>query len=345
MSNFAPTNQHLREALLFCFNLKKSAAESYRLLAEAYGEQALSETTCRDWFRRFKNNDFDLKDKQRPGQPKKFQDEELEALLDEDSCQTLEELAGALNVDESTVSKRLKAMGMIQKEGNWLPHELTERDIAKRLTICELLLDRQRRKSFLHRIITGDEKWVYYENPKRKKSWVKPGEPSTSTPKRNIHGSKVMLCIWWDQKGVVYYELLKSGETVNADRYRQQLINLKRALQEKRSEYAKRHDKVIFQHDNARPHIAKPVKETLEALRWDVLPHPPYSPDIAPSDYHLFRSMQHGLSGQHFKTYEEIKKWLDEWIASKQEEFFYRGIHLLPERWAKVVANDGQYFE
>ncbi len=63
MSNFAPTNQHLREALLFCFNLKKSAAESYRLLAEAYGEQALSETTCRDWFRRFKNNDYDLKDK------------------------------------------------------------------------------------------------------------------------------------------------------------------------------------------------------------------------------------------------------------------------------------------
>ncbi len=93
MSNFAPTKQHLREALLFCFNLKKSAAESYRLLVEAYGEQALSETTCRDWFRRFKNNDYDLKDKQRPGQPKKFEDEELEALLDEDSCQTLEELA------------------------------------------------------------------------------------------------------------------------------------------------------------------------------------------------------------------------------------------------------------
>lgn len=51
-------------------------------------------------------------DKERPGQPKKFEDGELEALL-EDSCQTLKELSEILNVDESTVSKRLKTMGMI----------------------------------------------------------------------------------------------------------------------------------------------------------------------------------------------------------------------------------------
>lgn len=76
---------------------------------------------------------------------------------------------------------------------------------------------------------------------------------------------------------------------------------------------------MIFQHDNARPHIAKFVKETLATLRWDmkyeignrignVLPHPLYSPDIVSSDYHLFQLMQHGLSEQHFKTYEELKK-------------------------------------
>jgi len=87
------------------------------------------------------------------------------------------------------------------------------------------------------------------------------------------------------------------------------------------------------------------VKETLEALNWDVLSHPPYSPDIAPSDYHLFRSMTHGLSSQHFNSYEDIKKWIDSWIASKDESFFRHGIHLLPERWEKVVISDGQYFE
>jgi len=71
---------------------------------------------------------------------------------------------------------------------------------------------------------------------------------------------------------------------------------------------------------------------------------PPYSPDIAPSDY-LFRSMTHGLSEQHFTSYEDIKNCIDDWTASKDEAFFRRSIHMLPERWEKVVASDGHYFE
>jgi len=58
---------------------------------------------------------------------------------------------------------------------------------------------------------------------------------------------------------------------------------LSRALQEKRLEYGQRRDKIILLYDNARPHVAK-VEKNLETLKWDVLPHPPYSPDIAP-DY------------------------------------------------------------
>ena len=74
-----------------------------------------------------------------------------------------------------------------------------------------------------------------------------------STAKPNIHGAKVMLCIWWDQKGVLYYKLLKPGETINGERYRTQLIRLKRAMAEKRPQYATRHEAIIFHHDNARP--------------------------------------------------------------------------------------------
>ena len=79
-----------------------------------------------------------------------------------------------------------------------------------------MLLVRYRRKSFLHRIVTG-EKWIYFENPKHKRSWVTPGESSTSTANR--YERKTILCVWWDQKGVIYYELLKPGETVNTERY------------------------------------------------------------------------------------------------------------------------------
>ncbi|UYV68022.1 hypothetical protein LAZ67_5002836 [Cordylochernes scorpioides] len=67
--------------------------------------------------------------------------------------------------------------------------------------------------------------------------------------------------------------------------------------------------------------------------------------DIAPSDYYLFGSMQHSLADQHFSHYDEVKKWIDKWIAAKEPAFFRNGIRQLPERWEKVVASDGQYFE
>ena len=122
-------------------------------------------------------------------------------------------------------------------------------------------------------------------------------------------------------------------------------MRLSRALREKRPQYEQRHEKVILQHDNARPHVAKPVKIYLETLKGQVLPRASYSPDIAPSDYYLFRSMAHGLADQQFCSYEDIEKWLNSWIVTKNEHFYRNGFRALPERWAKVVANDGQYFE
>ncbi|GBO19738.1 Mariner Mos1 transposase [Araneus ventricosus] len=88
------------------------------------------------------------------------------------------------------------------------------------------------------------------------------------------------------------------------------MICLSRALKDKRPLYENRHDKVILQHGIARPHVAKPVKIYLEMLKWEVLSHLPYSPDFAPSNYHLFRSMAYGLSEQHFHSYEDAKKWV-----------------------------------
>lgn len=335
----------MREVLLFLFRAKKTAAEAHRELSNVYGDAALSETRCRDWFRRFRSGDFAVEDTQREGRPKTFADEELTALLEENHCQTQEELAAVLGVTRQAISSRLKALGMIQKEGKWIPHELKPRDIERRLVMCELLVQRHNRKGFLHRIVTGDEKWILFSNPKRKKSWGSPGHTPTSSARPNIHSSKVMLSIWWDQLGVIYYELLKPGETITAERYRKQLMSLSQALREKRSEYSSRHDKVILLHDNARPHVAQPVKNYLNTIKWDVLPHPPYSPDLAPSDFHLFRSMAHGLANQQFFSYEEIQNWLETWIASKNESFFRKGIRELPERWKKVLNNNGQYFD
>ena len=116
---------------------------------------------------------------------------------------------------------------------------------------------------------------------------------------------------------MLYYELLKPGENINGERYRTQLICLKRAIAEKRSEYATRHKAIIFHHDNARPHVDILVKKYLENSGWEVLPHPPYSPDLAPSKYHLFRSMQNLLTEIRFTSEQGIQNWLDSFLAAK----------------------------
>ena len=144
----------------------------------------------------------------------------------------LAELGKTLQVDESTVSKRLKVLVMIQKQGNWVPYELKPRDVERHFVTCELLLQRQKRKGFLKRVLTSDKKWIHYDNPKRRKSWGKPGHASISSKKPNNHRSKLLLCICWNQQGVIYYELLKTNETITGDRYRLQLMRLSLSLKE-----------------------------------------------------------------------------------------------------------------
>ena len=124
MSKFVPNKEHSRTVLIFCFHLKKTAAGSYRLLREAYGEHAPSQDTCERCFRRFKSGDFDVANKEHGKPPKRYEDVELQALLDEDDSQTQKQLAEQLSVSQQAVSNRLREMGKIQKVGRWIPHEL-----------------------------------------------------------------------------------------------------------------------------------------------------------------------------------------------------------------------------
>ena len=115
-------------------------------------------------------------------------------------------------------------------------------------------------------------------------------------------------------ESVFYYELLIRGETFITKRYQQQLTDLNRFLLDKSPEYRRRQLKFIF-FKTILHYISvrtKPVRDQLEALSWEVLPHGAYSPDLAPSVYHLFASMSHVLAEQRVSSSEDMKKWLDE---------------------------------
>ena len=97
------------------------------MLVETYGEHASVIRTCETRFRQFKSGDFDLTDNEHPGAAKKFEDEELQALLDETPTQSQQQLTQTLNVTRGAICQRLKAMGKIEKYGKWVPHQLNDR--------------------------------------------------------------------------------------------------------------------------------------------------------------------------------------------------------------------------
>ena len=255
----------------------------------------------------------------------------MKALVQANKHSTVRELAIALKVSVGSVHDYLKSLGFIKKLDVWVPHELKEIHLTNRMSVCDQLIKHEEndleRETSLKRMIKDDEKWIVYNNVSRKRSWSRRDEAPERQAKAEIHQKKVMLSMWWNCKGPVFYDLLPKNRTINFDVYCEQLQKLNDAIAQKCPELINRKG-VIFHHDNARPHTSLVTRQKLLQYGWDVLPHPPYSPDLAPSDFHLFRS----LNGKTFASEDLIKQHLDKFLAKKDGKFYERSIMKLPGR-------------
>ena len=242
------------------------------------------------------------------------------------------------------IARILHKLGKKIRHGKRLPHELTQRNKNDHLAAAQQLLQRQQERPFLNRIVTFDEKWILYKNFVNKKQWLTPGQPARQVPKPDWLAKKVLLCVWWWHGGMIHWELVPNGQTINSDRYCAQLDRVQRKL---RSPDLAGHFRggVVFQQDNARPHVSKATLQKIDQLGWECLVHPSYNPDCVPSDYHLFASLAHSLAGVQFANVDRIKNHLRLYFASKPPEFYARGIGPLPIKWQHMINHNGCYFE
>jgi len=276
------------------------------------GEGTISKSQAERWFKKFKSGDTNLADEEGRGRPSNFDDQALLAALEEDESLTTRMLAENFNVDHSTIVRHLKKLGKVWKLAGWVPHELSDKNREERVRIFTELLKRNEQTSFLKNLVTGDESWLFFKNVKRKKVCVSPGMLPKGIPK-DIHCKKAMWCVWWDRSGIIHWEIISNGIcywwndndkrqqwriphkngkrqlNINSDVYLAQLDRIHAAIQTKRP-LKKNH--IVFHHDNAPPHIERRVVESIADKGWDLLPHPPYSPTEAPTDYHVNRSMK-----------------------------------------------------
>ncbi|GFT52963.1 mariner Mos1 transposase [Trichonephila clavipes] len=118
---------------------------------------------------------------------------------------------------------------------------------------------------------------------------------------------------------------LPQGTTINSCANDATLRKLRRALQNKRCGILSKG--VLLLHDSAMPHPSRETPKLKESFGWEVLDHAPYSPDLALSDFHLFRYLKHSFGRKHFSDNEEVKAAMNYWLSKQAAEFFEEGFY------------------
>jgi histone-lysine N-methyltransferase SETMAR len=131
---------------------------------------------------------------------------------------------------------------------------------------------------------------------------------------------KVLASHFWDQDGFLLIGYLSEGQTINEEYYPSPLVQLKDILKEKsRGKFTK---VLLFLHDNAPAHLELATQKTLAYLGLQLLDHPPYSPDLATSDYRLLPGLKKEFKGRHFSSDNEVISAAKTCLDGQASEFF-----------------------
>jgi histone-lysine N-methyltransferase SETMAR len=142
-----------------------------------------------------------------------------------------------------------------------------------------------------------------------------------------------------DERGVILEKYMPRGNTVTSAMYADLLKNhLRPTIKSKRRGLLS--TGVLLQHDNARSHTARSTVAAIQDRSFECLPHPSYSPDLAPSDFHIFGSLKEAMGSKSFRSDEEVQQAV---LHSRPKDFSSRGIHALPKRWNTCMVRNGDY--
>ena len=219
--------------------------------------------------------------------------------------------------------------------------------MAIRASVCSALLKVLGQKGdFLLHLVTVDETWVHYYKPENKDQshqWVGLGSPRPKKFKTQPSAGKVMATVFWDAKGVIMLDFLPKRSTITGVYCANLLDQLRTAIREKhQGKFSKR---VLLQQDNARVHTCKVAMDAVERNGYELIPHPAYSPDLAPSVFLLLRDLKKDIHGLHFRSDEEVVMAVEEWVNEKDPDFFSSGLMALEHCWSNRFGQLSRFFK
>ena len=196
-------NSRIRELMLYEFKQGKSAAAATRKICEVEGLDVVSERTCQVWFKKFAQGDTSIEDQPRSGRPTTINLDSLRQAIEQDPASSTAALSVDLHCSRSTVVRGLHRLGKVCKRARQVPYILTPIQEQRRVNICKELLENPQDERFFRRIVTCDEKWILFFNPNKRNQWLDPGQLALPISRKDFHQKKVMLCVWWNFKGII----------------------------------------------------------------------------------------------------------------------------------------------
>lgn len=263
--------------------------------------------------------------------------------LDKQPFASVRELAKLISIPKTVIHDYLvHVMGYQNKHLRWVPHELTSAMKNNRVELAAVLhhkLTKNLNKS-RHMVVTLDESWFYLEYL-HSAIWVQENQTPPSRARRMISSKKAMLTIVWTKKEIFFVDLLPKGTKFCSNYY---LHNILEPLVDIINPPEKRSKTIIhFHQDNARPHTANCIKEFCSENNIKVLPQPPYSPDITPSDFFLFGYIKDKLKGEFFDDENELLHKVEEICNEISPTKLKQVFNTWCTRLEWVANNGGEY--
>ena len=328
-------------------------AEIQSRMAGVYAGAAPSYATIKRWAAEFKRGRDSLEDDPRCGRPRTVVTadniQRIQALVDGDRRMKVRELAADTGLSDPQVIEILhQHLHLSKVSARWIPRILTSDQKSTRVQYAKLVLRTYDPDpaSFLSCCVTGDETWIHHHDPESKqesKQWLPVGSPAPLKARTACSAGKIMLTVFWDAKGPLLLDFLPHKQTVTGAYYADLIARLREAIKENRRGMLSRG--VVLLHDNAPAHTSSIAKAAVSVAGFRKLLHPAYSPDLAPSDFHLFPHLKRALRGQRFDTDEALMDAATAWFEGCSMQFFQSGIEALRSRCHKCILVKGDYEE
>lgn len=307
-----------------------SPQEIHKDMREVLGEAAPSYQVVKNWSRDFKLGRESCEHAPGAGHPKTVVTQDnidlVHNMVLEDRRVTVKFIAESCGFSVGSVEKILHdELGLNKMAARWVPKMLTrdQKRIRQLTSETNLAIINQDPDGFLERFLTVDETWVHHFDPESKRQsieWRHRGLPPPRKFRSTTSAGKVMATVFWDAAGVVLIDFLPRGHSITGQYYAALIAKLRDAIKAKRRGKLRRG--VLFHQDNAPAHKSCISMAAIHNAGFEILEQPPYSPDLAPSDFHLFPKLKEHLRGTHFPDDDAVMTEVNEWLERQDNLFF-----------------------